>query len=375
MQPSFESTEDGTEVNPRESMALCVAIMKLGGLMRTKDMPHRDSILYNVRQAILLLLYYTFVFSIFVYLFVAWGNFSDIIETISYAITVTVTTLKMNVIMFRSDEVQHIVKTVQENFLIHGTKLSIENRNIIKNAIKQARQFTVAYLTMRTIVLVVFLVGPLITFDVMLQTHNTTNISSETIVCDRKLPVRIWTPLDVTQSPHFEIAYTYIVLTVSISTLNWVVTDIFCLTTLIYLTGQFELLCDSIRNASEKVKYRIEGKQHSSAGSNGINKRREFTADKKTKIRYSRADTKSIISGKGKGNIIEVTHKSPLKQASVRTFSSDILRMFLLVYIHTKFRSDVLIFVQQYSQTSGVLVSLQSAYHNRCVNPSVCLQI
>ena len=59
------------------------------------------------------------------YLFVARGNFSDTIENIAYAITLTVLTLKMNVIMFRSDEVQHIVKTVQENFFIHGTELSI----------------------------------------------------------------------------------------------------------------------------------------------------------------------------------------------------------------------------------------------------------
>jgi len=302
-------------VNPRESMELCVAILKLGGLLRTRDIPQTDSILYNVRQAILLLLYYTFAFSIFVYLFVAWGTFSDMTETISYTITVTVTTLKMNVIMFRSDEVQHIVKTVQENFFIHGTELSTENRKIIKNAIKQARQFTVAYLTLRAFVLVVFLVGPLITFDVMLQTHNTTNISSETIVCDRKLPIPLWTPLDVTRSPQFEIAYTYVALTVSITTLNLVAIDIFCLTTFIYLTGQFELLCDSIRNASEKVKYRIEKRQHSSAGSNDINKRLQFTADKKTKIQYSRTDTESVSSAKGKGNIIDVTHKSPLKQA------------------------------------------------------------
>jgi hypothetical protein len=308
MQPSYESTEDGTEVNPRESMDLCVAILKFGGLLRTKDLPRTDSISYNVRQAILLLLHYSFSLSMFVYLFVAWGNFSDMIETISYTITVIVTSLKMNVIMFRNEEVQHIVKTVQENFFIHGTELSTENRKIIKYVIKQARQFTVAYLTLRTIVLVVFLASPVITFDAMLQTHNTTNISSETIVFDRKLPLRLWTPLDVTQSPHFEIAYTYVVLTVSITTMYWLAIDIFCLTTIIYLTGQFELLCDSIRNASEKVKHRIENRQHSSAGSNGFNKRLEFTSDKKTKIQYSRADIESSSSAKGKGNIIDVTH-------------------------------------------------------------------
>jgi hypothetical protein len=330
MHPSYESTEDSTEVNPRESMVLCVAILKLVGLLQTRDMPHRESILYNVRQALLLLVYYTYAFSTFVYLFVAWGNFSDMIETISYIITVIVISLKTNVIMFRSDEVQHIVKTVQENFFIHGTELSIENRKIIKNAIKQARQFTIAYATFQTIAVFVFFFGPLFTFDVMLQTHNITNISSETVVYDRKLPVPFWTPLDVTRSPQFEFAYTYTVLVGSICSLYTVAIEVFCVTTFIYLTGQFELLCDSIRNASEKVKYRIEERQHSSAGSNGINKRREFTSDKKTKNQYSRADTESVSSAKGKENIVYATHKSSLKHAPIYIFSSDFLQIFLL---------------------------------------------
>jgi hypothetical protein len=250
MQPSYESTEDGTEVNPRESMELCVAIMKLGGLLRTRDMPKRDSILYNVRQALILLVYYTYAFSIFVYLFVAWGSFSHMIETIAYIITLTVLSLKINLIIFRGDEVQHIVKTVQENFFFFFFELSIENSKIIKKTIKQARKITIAYSTLLIIVYFGFLAGPLINFDVMLQTHNTTNMSSETVVYDRKLPVRFWTPLDVTRSPQFEITYMYVALAGFTITVNYVATEIFCVTTFIYLTSQFALLCESIRNAS-----------------------------------------------------------------------------------------------------------------------------
>jgi hypothetical protein len=325
MQPSYESTEDGKEVNPRESMELCVAILNLGGLLRTRDMPHRDLILYNIRQAIFLLVYYTYVFSILVYLFVAWGSFSDMTETIAYIITATVISLKMNVIMFRSDEVQHIVKTVQENFFIHGTELSIENRRIIKNVIKLAKKITIAYATLQMTAAFVFFVGPMITFDVMLQTHNTTNISSETIVYERNLPVQFWTPLDLTRSPQFWLAYTYTVLAGSVCAMYNIAIEIFCVTTFIYLTGQFELLCDSIRNASEKVKYRIKKRQHSSAGSNGINKRLEFTEDKKAKIQYSRADTESVSSAKGKRSIIYATHQSSLKHAPIYIFSSHFL--------------------------------------------------
>ena len=317
MQPSYEFTEDGTEVKPRESMELCVAILKLGGLLRTGAMPHRYSILSNVRQALVLLLYYSFTLLIFVYLFVARGNFSDMIETIAYSISLTVIALKMNVIVFRGDEVQHIVKTVQENFFIHGTELSIENRKIIENVMKRTRKITIGYLTLQTIVWVVFLFGPLISFDVVLQTNNTTNINSETVVYDRKLPVQFWTMLDVTRSPQFEISYAYLVLMSAISSLNLVGIEIFCVTTFIYLTGQFELLCDSIRNASENVKYRLDNRQHSSADSTGINKSLEITSHMNAKIQHSRANTDSFSSAKGKGNSIDVTHKSSLRQAPV----------------------------------------------------------
>jgi hypothetical protein len=269
------------------------------------------------------------------------------IETFAYSITLTVVGLKMNVIMFRSDEVQHIIKTVQENFFIHGTELSIENRKIIKNAMKLARKITIAYVTLQTTVAVLFFFSPLFSFNVTLQTHNTTNISSETLVYNLKLPLQYWTPLDLTQTPQFGIAYTYWALAGIICTLNLVGIESFCMTTFIYLTGQFELLCDSIRNATEKVKYRLNKRQQSSAGSSGINKRLEFTSDKKTKIEYSRTNSDSVNSAKGKGNIMDETHQSSIKHAPIHTFTSKFLRMSLLVYIHTKFRLDILIFVIQ----------------------------
>jgi predicted RNA methylase len=208
--------------------------------------------------------------------------------------------------MFRSEEVQHTFKTVQDNIFIHGTELSIENRRIINNAINLARKITIVYATFQTIAAFVFLVDPMFTFEVMLQRHNATNISSERVVYNRTLPVRFWTTLDLTRSKQFEFThlYTYTVLQGSAITLYSVAIETFCMTTFIYLTGQFELLCYSIRNASEKVKYRIEKRQHSSGGSNGITKRLKFTADKKTKIQYSRADTELAGSAKGKGNNI-----------------------------------------------------------------------
>jgi hypothetical protein len=319
MQPSYRSIEDGTELKPRESMELCVAILKLGGLWHTRDKSHKDLILYNVRRTFVLLVYYTLAFSVYVYLFVAWESFSDMIETISYIITLTLFAFKIYVMIIRGDEVQHIVKTVQENFFIHETELSIENRKIIKNTISQARKMTIAYVTIYALAIVVFLLSPLISFDAILQTHNATNISSETLVYDRKLPLQLWTPLDVTRSPQFEIAYTYVAISISINAVNITGIDVFCITTFLYLTGQFELLCDSLRNASERVEYRLHERTHSSTCNDRINKHLDLTSDK-TAIRLSKANTDSVVSAKGKVYIIYMTQKPPYNVTSTQIF-------------------------------------------------------
>jgi hypothetical protein len=230
------------------------------------------------------------------------------VETVAYTITLTILALKIRVIMFRADEIQHVVRMAQENFFIHGTELSTENRKIIKNTMKLARKITVAYATMTAFAWVMFLLSPLASFDAMPQTQNTTNISSDPPVHDLKLPIQCWTPLDVTRSPQYEIVYMYVAVTGCVCSLTLVGVESLCMTGFVYLAGQFELLCDSIRNASEKVKYRLDKRRKPSAGSVGINRRLQFASDKKTNIQYSRANTGSVSSAKGKGNVSRHTN-------------------------------------------------------------------
>lgn len=304
MQTSDGSVEADREVKPWESMRLCVAILKIGGLWHTRDMTHRRAILYNVLKTFVLLAFSSIALSVYAYLFAEGGSFIDMLETYAYSISCTVYFLKYYVILFRNVEVQHITNTVQENFVIHGKELSTENRTIIKNAIKFARKITIAYATMNIASLIIYtILGPLISASVPFQTQNEANISSGIHVSNRKLPFEIWFPVDVTQSPRFEIAYMYLSTTIVVNMWNFVGIEAFFMTTFIYLTGQFELLCDSIRNASQRVTYRLNQRQLASAGGD-INEPHDFTSDKEKKDRYSNGNTKSsIIPAMGKVNI------------------------------------------------------------------------
>ncbi|XP_033609946.1 uncharacterized protein LOC117282825 [Cryptotermes secundus] len=76
---------------------------------------------------------------------------------------------------------------------------------------------------------------------------------------------------------------------------NIVGIEAFLMTTFIYLTGQFELLCDSIRNASQRVTYRLNQRQLASAGGDDINELHDFMSDKEKKNRYSNGNTESSI--------------------------------------------------------------------------------
>jgi hypothetical protein len=305
MKSSGGSIEAGLEVKPWESMGLCVALLKIGGLWHTRDMTHRGAILYNVLKTFVVLVFSAITLSIYVHLFVAWGSFNDMLETIAYCISLVVYSLKYHVMLFRNDEVQQITNTVQENFIIHGSALSTENRNVIKNTIKLARKIAIFYATMYTFSLVIYtILGPLVSASVPFQTQNATNISSESRASNRKLPFETWFPMDVTQSPRFEIAYMYLSTTAIINTWNMVGTDLFFMTTFIYITGQFELLCDSIRNASERVTYRLNQRQLATASSDDSNEPHEFTLEKKKRIQYSNGNTEpSIIPEMGKVNI------------------------------------------------------------------------
>jgi hypothetical protein len=306
MQACKISAEADRELKPRESMRMCVAILKIGGLWHTRDMTHSGAILYNVLKTFALLMFSANTVAIYMYLFVAWGSFVDMLETYAYCITLIVYSFKFYVILFRTDEVQHIIDTVKENFFIHGSELSTENRNIIKNTIKFARKITVTYATINICLVIIYtLLGPLISVSVPFQTRNAANISSEGHVSKRKFPFETWFPVDVTQSPRFEIAYMYLSTTTVVNSWNFSAIEMFFMTTFIYITGQFELLCDSIRNASERVKNRLNLRQVASAGSDDSNEPRDFTSDKEKAARHSNGNTESsIIPAMGKINII-----------------------------------------------------------------------
>lgn len=293
------------ENKPMESMGLCVAVLKIGGLWHTRDMTQRNAILYNMLRTFVVIVLGAVTLQVYLYLFIMWGSLEDMFQTTAYSISLTVLSLKYHVMLFRNEEVDNIIQTVQKNFIIHGTELSTENRQIIKNTIKLAKRVAVAYATMQTFALITYtIIGPLTSFGVPLHTENATNISYESRISDRKLSMEMWVPIDISQSPQFEIAYIYVSVTGVINSWNLVAIEVFCMTTFIYIAGQFELLCDSIRNTSQRVMYRLNETQHPSSGNDHIDKPQKFTSDKKMKIQHSSANTESnVIPEKGKVNI------------------------------------------------------------------------
>jgi hypothetical protein len=305
MQASGRPVEAGVDVKPRESMWLSVAILKMGGLWNTRDMTQRGAFLYTALKTLVVLVFCVITLSVYVYVIVAWSGFTDMLDSIAYCISMAVYCLKFRVIIFRSDEVQHITDAVQENFIIHSRELSTENRNIIKNAIKLARKITFVYATMYASSLVIYtILGPLISASVPFQTEYAGNDSSRPNVSNLTLPFNIWFPVDVTGSPRFEIAYVYLSTTGIIDTWNIVAIEVFFMTNFIYITGQFELLCDSIRNASERVTYRLSQTQLAPADGDVISERQMFASDKEKIIRHCNENTESsIISAMGKENI------------------------------------------------------------------------
>jgi hypothetical protein len=285
------------EAKPRESMGLCVAMLRIGGLWHTRDMSHGNAILYNMWKTLTVGAFCVLTLQVYLYLLIMWGTSEDMFETIAYSITMTVFVLKIRLMLFKKEDVNDIVQTVQENFIIHGNELSTENTQIIKNTIKLGRKVTIAYAVMLTTSIALFILpAPLISLEVPLQMLNTANISSEARISDRRLPFVVWFPVNVTQSPMFETAYIYLSTAGAINSYNMISLEVFCMTTVIYTAGQFELLGDSIRNASQRVKYRLNGVQRSSDGTDNIDELQKFTSVKNKMIQHSDANTESTVT-------------------------------------------------------------------------------
>ncbi|PSN50592.1 Odorant receptor 55a [Blattella germanica] len=248
MSKRSEWSDAEIEKNARNRMNTFVKLLKFGGIwdMRKSRLFGVFSSLYN---KILIFWCGLHGFTVYASLCESRNNFDDFVEVMPLCISMTIFYLKLYAFIFRRNEIEDIIQKVRENFFIHGNGLTSENKTIIMSTIKQGKKFTIIYLSWNGFVNVFYgVVSPLLA--PVPEMANGTDAIYE-------LPMKIWTPLDLSVSPNYEIVSVYVSLTCIVIGFNFFLTELFIMVLIIYCTGQFELLCDSLSKASTNVKRKL----------------------------------------------------------------------------------------------------------------------
>ena len=237
----------------KNCMNLCMKFLEICGLWYSNENKTALHSLYN---------WFTVCFSCawtaftYIHLYEARNNFSDLLETLTITISLTIFLFKLYVFEFKKKKIEHVVKAVAMNFHIHSETLSLENKEIIRLTLQQGRRMLLTYTG-------ILLCGNAI-FTILSPLLSPVPVNATEIV--RPLPVRVWLPFDQMISPYYEIAYglsTFACIFIGVMIIS---TDSFFFVIMIYLTGQFVLLADSLYNmlinVNKKVLHNLQNGRH-----------------------------------------------------------------------------------------------------------------
>ena len=242
----MESEKHEVELKTRNCMNLSTKILEVGGLWYTGK---TENISYDLYQKFVLVYINLWILCNYTQLYHSRNNFQELLEMMCITISYSLFLLRIYVYIFKKEQVGYVVKKISQNFIIHENKLTLENLNIIRNTLQQARKLIFMYA-------IFFLIGNMIytVLTPMILSATAMNNSTET---SRVLPAKLWLPIDQQVSPNYEILYG--VFTVTSLFVGWLFfsIDILFFVVMIYITGQFTLLTDSLCNVSRNVYTRL----------------------------------------------------------------------------------------------------------------------
>ena len=219
--------------------------MTFAGLGDSSNFPKWKSKIYRMYQIFVQSGAVIFTVGVTVEMYVLRDDTENALEMIGWIITHIILCYKLYVFVFKKEEVDYIMESLPKNFVVRGEKVIIMNKELIEKIIRRGRNIVMGYAFVMNLTFILYVdISPLINY--LTNDHEPV----ENVTQNRELPVRLWLPYDDTQSPMYEITYVY--LAISAHTEGWIVCsiDVFCMTCIIYTTGQFQLLCDALKNCT-----------------------------------------------------------------------------------------------------------------------------
>jgi hypothetical protein len=243
-----------SNVDPTKCLDLNLMLLRLGSVFPFDKFSSSTwiNILYKCYISVTVIFYLVLTALSPLYIFGKEYPLDEGIEVIS--ITVTQIRSAMNFVTFviYRKEIQNLILSLHKNFYIHSRNLSIEESCAVREAIEHARKMTTAHFSLYSITGLIMILHPVTApTPADLDQENAFN---HTKGPHRILPFKTWYPYwDTTKSPQYEIEY---FVQATLTALEaWCVssTDTFCVSLMIYVGCQFDLLGLSLKNTKKNV--------------------------------------------------------------------------------------------------------------------------
>lgn len=244
-------------MEPTECLDLNLTLLKFGSLFPL------DQVSSSIWMNKLYKGYTTFTVTLFfsvsianpLFLFCTDYSLEDGIEVMSILLTQVRSGMQIMTFVIYRKEIQKLITALYENFYIHGTELTDHESSTIRETIKYTRKISIGYLTLYCFTAFSMVLQPLTSVQKDQAHEDSLNHTRE---AHRNLPFKTWYPnWDSTKSPEYEFEY---LAQATLTVLEaWCLgcIDGFCVTLMIHVGCQFDLLSISLRSMSKNVLSKI----------------------------------------------------------------------------------------------------------------------
>ncbi|PSN35481.1 Odorant receptor 51a [Blattella germanica] len=187
-------------------------------------------------------------------------RFQVVIELVCLSISNLVINLKLYVFIFRSEDFHYVLQGVRTHFFVHDRQLTLENKTIITDILNKVRNLLMVYVSIMTYSSGTFIfITPFV--NIYLEKNKSFMNNTETDETPlRILPIQLWLPFDINESPAYELGFLIILITAVVLCIAFTAAEATIISLMVYIIGHYDVFCDSLRNATRNVKTRIQQK-------------------------------------------------------------------------------------------------------------------
>jgi hypothetical protein len=216
-------------------------------------------------SAIITILTLTMVAGAFIQSYYSHTNFLEIIECGTVCITQLKCLFKYGIMLIYQNDLRYVIDNIRRNFYVHENMFKKEILAKIKIGRRVAWWITVPYISV--FVLTICLIAA---ERIVAATHYANSFSDAgngTNVIEafrRKLPLKIWLPINDKESPSYEIGFIYQIVCFTLEIYSACVIDTFLVVIAMFASIQYELLGTMIQLPADTVAMLLRARSPSS---------------------------------------------------------------------------------------------------------------